>query len=453
MAETIPQSTLQPDNKRKGSGFTNLQRVMDANTGNRLGQTVGGGIQQQAQRTKTDIGQAVQQFGDKTQQERFGTEANKNFYTQTLQDPTKAGIAEKTKLQKLMSGGYTGPKQLQGAQALQERARGAQQLGEATGSQSGRLGLLQRFAAPQSQRYTRGQQSLDALLLGQSEPDLQRGRREALGLERQYLTQQQTAGNIYGQMADEASRVGGEVKDTFRTEAQTFQDQLNEQAQRAKQQRDQYLEQVRTQAAEGRISRELVDRLGLQDVIGTQIGGGYSGIDLKKFIKADTEGPTIQGTANAEQIARMNALKDLSGGMLNPETQQILSAFEGVNPEQAQAYQRAAGYSFDREGFNRAIADRKRKEEQIRMNTSDPTIARFWVAQQRIDEGSTDPRERALADHGRAYIQRQIEEQLGSPRALQVFDPLEREWDGNKYVSGSQDRLATTTPVSIPKIV
>ena len=59
---------------QKGTGFTNLNRIMQANKGNKLGQTVSGGIQNQVQGVKSQVKSAQDQFQEEAQKNRLDTQ-------------------------------------------------------------------------------------------------------------------------------------------------------------------------------------------------------------------------------------------------------------------------------------------------------------------------------------------------------------------------------------------
>lgn len=69
---------------QKGTGFTNLNRVLQANKGNKLGQSISGGIQGQVQGVNTQVKSAQQQFQDEAQKGRLDTEEAANKRTQVL---------------------------------------------------------------------------------------------------------------------------------------------------------------------------------------------------------------------------------------------------------------------------------------------------------------------------------------------------------------------------------
>jgi hypothetical protein len=67
-----------PPNNKKGSGYTNINRVVTANQGNRLGQTVASGVQNQANQVKEQTTQATNKFDEDAQKNRLDTQENTN---------------------------------------------------------------------------------------------------------------------------------------------------------------------------------------------------------------------------------------------------------------------------------------------------------------------------------------------------------------------------------------
>jgi hypothetical protein len=59
---------------QKGTGFTNLNRIMQANRGNKLGATVAGGIKGQVADVKTGVKSAQEQFQEEAQKNRLDTQ-------------------------------------------------------------------------------------------------------------------------------------------------------------------------------------------------------------------------------------------------------------------------------------------------------------------------------------------------------------------------------------------
>lgn len=69
---------------RKGTGFTNINRVLQANKGSQLGTAVSGGIGSQVQKVKSGVQGAKQAFDTKAEENRLDTDAAKQQREQTL---------------------------------------------------------------------------------------------------------------------------------------------------------------------------------------------------------------------------------------------------------------------------------------------------------------------------------------------------------------------------------
>jgi phage gp37-like protein len=63
---------------RKGTGFTNVNRILEANKGNKLGNTVSSGVQNQADDVRSGIQQSQQKFQEDSSKTRLDTEDAKN---------------------------------------------------------------------------------------------------------------------------------------------------------------------------------------------------------------------------------------------------------------------------------------------------------------------------------------------------------------------------------------
>ena len=193
---------------RQGSGFTNLQRIIGANSQNQLGQAVGGGVTDAANQTSQNINNAQNQFQQDSNNSNLDTQSNRdsiNSTYQTIQNqalpgqkssgsntldqsnaaanmytPNGASTANATpasnqynpaqdqaKFSQYTSGQYQGPQNLNNLQGLQNQSADVNNLQQGLNTQEGRQGLLQRFVGGNN-AYTSGQQNLDSLLLGQT---------------------------------------------------------------------------------------------------------------------------------------------------------------------------------------------------------------------------------------------------------------------------------------------
>ena len=187
---------LQPMGKRqKGTGFTNIGRILGANVGagERMGRQVGQAVGMQAGQARAGVTQAEQKFKTaKTEAEQRADLAQQGIKNVLDDASGLAGLTEEQAKERrerfLKEGQYTGPKGLE--QEAQLKAR-AEALGDvATMGMSGREGRRQlaRSIVAGPGMYTRGQSLLDATLLGQSaaaQRAIEAGSRQALGAQRE----------------------------------------------------------------------------------------------------------------------------------------------------------------------------------------------------------------------------------------------------------------------------
>lgn len=244
---------------RKGTGFTNLNKIMQANRGSRLGTAVSGGITGQVQNVQSGIQTAQQKFEEEAQKKRLDTEEAKKQREQILgrfdvpqpgQPAPQSGgtgvIPQPTQAQptqpqntavnqpgqapgpvqapttpaskspvtdeeikeftRFRTGTYTGPSQLDEAGLLTSQAQQAESLGQLARSQGGRQELLRQFVGGRD--YTAGQRSLDETILGQ-DPSVNLG-----------AAARQTRGAL--EKVQQANRLASSKAEEYRQRAKIF---------------------------------------------------------------------------------------------------------------------------------------------------------------------------------------------------------------------------------------
>jgi hypothetical protein len=168
---------MQPIGKRqKGTGFTNIGKILGANVGagERIGGQVGKGIGAQAGQLKMGTTEAQRKF-QQSRDEAAGKarEAIGGIGQYLGNEAGLAGMTEeqaKTAREKFQKEGmYAGPSGIQDQAQLQARSQALGGLaGTAMSGATGERGLLRSMVAGPGM-YTRGQSLLDTALLGQSE--------------------------------------------------------------------------------------------------------------------------------------------------------------------------------------------------------------------------------------------------------------------------------------------
>jgi len=250
---------------QKGTGFTNLNRIMQANKGNKLGSAVSGGIQGQVSGVKSNVKSAQEQFQEEAEKNRLDTQQTADKRSEILgrfaptsgsqpqasqltEDgrprsvamsptsvpssvPTRAnpettqvgqsvsqaqavpGAAQSPvsdeeikEFTKFRTGTYTGPKELQDATTLYGKAQQAEELGNLARSEGGRQELLRRFVG--GNNYTSGQRQLDSTLLGQKPGQLGVAARQARGSTDLVAGANAQAGGLAQEYANRAKAFG-----------------------------------------------------------------------------------------------------------------------------------------------------------------------------------------------------------------------------------------------------
>jgi hypothetical protein len=166
----------------KATGFTNIQRVIGASQGNRLGSTVAGGVRQAGQQAQSALEKSREEFQKGLSQSNLATEENQAAASGLIQRAGQGQIGDEdlSQAQKFREGQFTGPTQIENASRLGMQASSAESLGRLGTSEGGRQALLQKFVGRPG--YAAGQQKLDTLLLGQDREAVNAARAATAGL-------------------------------------------------------------------------------------------------------------------------------------------------------------------------------------------------------------------------------------------------------------------------------
>lgn len=350
-ASTQPQDPYAP--KQEGSGFTNIQRVIGANSQNQLGQAVGGGVTNAANQAGQNINQAQNDFQNQADSSNQDTQQNRDYVNNTYQGiknqalpgqkssgsnaldqsnaaasmytpagptastnatPGQPSAQDTQKFSQFTSGQYQGPKNIGNINNLQSQAYDVNNLQNSLNSQEGRQGLLQRFVGGNNQ-YTSGQQNLDALLLGQT------GNNQ--------LAQARTATQALPDL-NNLSQGDQALAQTYQNRAQDLANFTKTGAQDTGKQINDYLSQQtqQKQAAADAQFNPFMQRLksgalnsGDQDIIKNQLGLDTNGPvygSRDQILSAITNGIhegqyNNSNVANQQQLASQQALQQLSG--------------------------------------------------------------------------------------------------------------------------------------------
>jgi hypothetical protein len=333
---------------KQGTGFTNLQRILQAQgtAGQRLGQTITGGIQQAIGQAKTGLEQAGQQFQQQAQAGAIdiGQGAQQRIQN-ILANPQSASPEDLEFFQKYRDAQYAGPQGLQNLAGLQQQTQQAQGLSNLQKQQ-----LLQRFVGGQP-TYRSGQQRLDELLLGGSAGQQIRGQaREATALQRLLGQTEVGAEQQAQQLGSEANLAKEQTRQALGKSIGQFSSEAEQAAQTAQQAAQQQFEQAQARLARGEVTQQDLQSLGLDP------SQSVFGLDLSQFALGPDKASAITALT-PEKVAQAQALAKLSGQ--TGVGQDVLNQFSDLS--QAGQYASKSPYSLDKEQFGKAL-QQKREE-------------------------------------------------------------------------------------------
>jgi hypothetical protein len=336
---------------QQGTGFTNIQRVIGASQGNKLGSAVTSGVQKVGQNVKQNIAQSGQKFQQGVQGAQLNTQQNQQ-QSSGLVDRAAAGQnlsqQDLDQAETFRRGDYKGPMELENAAQLAGQGVEAETLGRLGSTAGGRQGLLQRFVgAPQ---YSAGQQKLDTLLLGGNKEALSGIRGSVRGLGDEAIKavetargQAQQAGALNKQFgADFLSKIAGrntDIDTAIGTALSNAQAAENARSTGFKTLSDQL--KIASQntggfAAPPDVAGMINNNTSLRAEQKTQLanlaksaqaqGLNPSNVILSALSEQQAQGLNKTGVMSEQQLASMNALAKLAGR--TPEELQGVGAFK-----------------------------------------------------------------------------------------------------------------------------
>lgn len=158
--------------QQQGTGYTNLNRLFEANKQNQLGEKVAGDIGTQIGGVQTQLAEQKKQFDQEAEKNKVGGQKDveqRDAVLGRFTSPSGAGgdlaNEEITAFERFRGGQYGGPEGLKDTSALRQTAQQLQ--GQVSNfSPSGTQELLRRSVG--TNKYTQGQSRLDSLLLDRS---------------------------------------------------------------------------------------------------------------------------------------------------------------------------------------------------------------------------------------------------------------------------------------------
>lgn len=293
--------------RQKGTGFTNISKVLGANVGagQRMGQAIGGQLGQQAEQIRKGIEQGQSQF-------QTGLQKEQQKQTETLGAASGAlgsimgqqpGATNYEQIgQNLRNLQYSGPSSIENIQEQQQKASNLAALGRLSGIAGGQQELLRSQVADRG-RYGLGQSSLDTLLLGkEGQRQLQAARAQTAATE----SQAQQAEKLAQAQAQAASSAAEQGK---LSTINKIQGQLGDIQKIATQQGEQFVSDVKKyqDLASGRLDvgtkEGQVTKEEAQNLIERAESGEFGNLDETIFAGEEpAANATIQAIVNAMNL-------------------------------------------------------------------------------------------------------------------------------------------------------
>jgi len=371
MATNRPQS-------RNLSGFTNLQRILDANRQNKLGQTISSGVVKAGEAARAGLSAASQKFQQGAEQERQRQAGQEARVGQVLDNLGNVSDEDVKAFESIRSGQFLGPENLENVGELRGQAESAEGLGRAAGTEAGRMGLLQRFAGG-NQKYTSGQQRLDSLLLGQQGGTLKGARRAVAGLGAEAAAKPYAAQQVAQELQSRAKGLGQQTIKRLEEKTTGYDTEMAGKADAANLARKEYIDQVKADLAQDMASEDVLSRLGLKE--GEQLWRTNLQDMVKEDEKTRADRYTIQ---QAQDFARVKALNRLLGTSAQGDPSAILSRYLGRESMVGQ-YDPASALLRNQEDIRGALDAEKAAYGQL----ADPTISNIAKLQNEALQGST----------------------------------------------------------------
>lgn len=325
---------LQP-NRPQGSGFTNLQRILQANQQNRLGSTVSGGIQQAGQSTRQAITAAGQKVKSQAEQERDRQRALEQRTVNVLGNVPAATDDDVGAFEEARAGLSKAPGSVENAAELRQKAREAEQLGQAAGSQAGRYGLLQRYVGG-GQKYTSGQQRVDALLLGQTGGEqLRTARKTPLGLQQRAETEILSGSELGKQLGAEAKGLSERTKGRLGEQVTGYDTAMQAQLEAQKAQRQAIVDAITGTGTTQDVELDDATLKQLAEASNQYLkeGSELYNVALDPYVKQNLLYANKQAAQTADDFKKAQMLKRLYGADAIGSTGEILQSYLG-SPEQ-----------------------------------------------------------------------------------------------------------------------
>lgn len=463
---------------KTGTGFVNLQKVINANQNNQLGSTVGGGITSEANNVKSGLQNSVDTFNTGVNQNEIGSQNDVTSRNNILnkvsnysspdvntigQGPNASAGNSNTgssvaptatnpilsaddiaNFNKYKNAQYQGPTALNNYDTLAAQAQNVQDIGSNVNKgASGLQTLLQNYVAKPG--YTSGQRSLDAAILGQTGgQDLRNARNATIGLTGNVNTQQSAAQALAAQKAQEATGFATDTQAALGTNVNgnasgaigSFANDLNARTSSANAQNTQQYNDFMSRLSSGALNVDdaqyLIPLLG-GDVSGQNVNNlntfGLKPSDFATAFQNNGAGQnSVSNIANKTDLAKAQALSQLAGQndlsslgiALDPTKSGQMANAISADPSQFTQYQQKnADLTKNSSAARNALA-----QSQYFQHGSDSAISDLAKQRSALDTSSVDYRKNLAQIYKNAIDSNEFSPDEKQYIVSQLYNPL-----------------------------
>ena len=307
---------------RQGSGFVNLQNIINANQNNNLGNTVSSDLNNYANQTQSGIQNAQNTFNTDANQYNYNTSQNQataqNDVNSILNSSSPTVSAQvQTDYSTWLNPTYGGPNSLTDVNAgLGNQVSDVNSL-----ANGGNNALLQRFVG--GANYTAGDQNLDNVLLNATGgPQVQNAENNARNVQNQYNQANNAAQNQAQTIQQQNQAFSGQLLGDLGSNFQNIYGNAQNQAGTDTSQENQLIKDVQN----NQLTSGDINTLGLNS------GERLYNANLGSYLNATSpQTVTAQQAATPQELAQLQALSSLSNGQLSPSLTNDISGWTDSN--------------------------------------------------------------------------------------------------------------------------
>lgn len=345
--------------QQRGSGFTNLSRIMQANQNNRLGSAIQSGITGGAQQVRQQLGDTRNQFQQASDTNNLASDQNQQIRENVLKNiaggQTNISDPQAKQFAEFRGGQYTGPTGLDSSKVAQLGSR-ANELTTQAKNPFSQNTLQATIGAQSKQPYTQGQVNLDRTLLGTVNPNvLGQTRQSVRGLPQNVARERDIAAGTGMLRQQQAAQFGKDTQSKLANQTGGITSGIENQMNKYKTDQGTDFTNYQNAFTTGNISQLGANNPELQKLVGQE----YYNINPNNSEFLSKNAINKENVGTAQQKAQLDALAKLAGG-----------SNDYLTNVAAQSYDPTHSIGVDTAGLQNAMAASKANYENTLKNTN-----------------------------------------------------------------------------------